>query len=376
MNEPEFVKRDSIIADEKYITWLGEIKQRYQKSQIKAAIRVNHTMLEFYWSLGRDIVALKAESKWGTGVLQQLSLDLKKMFPSEMGFSYRNIRYMRQWYSFYYHQVINWQQPIAKLEELNWQQPIAKTADSNCQQVIDELNFPAIFALVPWGHHIQIMSKSQSVDEALFYINQTIANNWSVTDLKYEIKGNLYARQGVAMTNFSDTLALPQQKLAQELIKSPYQLGFLKLQENHDEQELEEALVKNITRFLLELGQGFAFVGRQMELRMPDGQSYFPDLVFYHTRLKSYVLIELKAVKFIPEFVGKLNFYVSAADELLKAEDDKPTIGLLICREADKTTVEWAFRGLDRPLGVATYQIEQIVERTVKELECRNKNVQ
>lgn len=376
MNEPEFVKRDSIIADEKYITWLGEIKQRYQKSQIKAAIRVNHTMLEFYWSLGRDIVALKAESKWGTGVLQQLSLDLKKMFPNEMGFSYRNIRYMRQWYSFYYHQVINWQQPIAKLEELNWQQPIAKTADSNCQQVIDELNFPAIFALVPWGHHIQIMSKSQSVDEALFYINQTIANNWSVTDLKYEIKGNLYARQGVAMTNFSDTLALPQQKLAQELIKSPYQLGFLKLQENHDEQELEEALVKNITRFLLELGQGFAFVGRQMELRMPDGQSYFPDLVFYHTRLKSYVLIELKAVKFIPEFVGKLNFYVSAADELLKAEDDKPTIGLLICREADKTTVEWAFRGLDRPLGVATYQIEQIVERTVKELECRNKNVQ
>ena len=376
MNEPEFVKRDSIIADEKYITWLGEIKQRYQKSQIKAAIRVNHTMLEFYWSLGRDIVALKAESKWGTGVLQQLSLDLKKMFPNEMGFSYRNIRYMRQWYSFYYHQVINWQQPIAKLEELNWQQPIAKTADSNCQQVIDELNFPAIFALVPWGHHIQIMSKSQSVDEALFYINQTIANNWSVTDLKYEIKGNLYARQGVAMTNFSDTLALPQQKLAQELIKSPYQLGFLKLQENHDEQELEEALVKNITRFLLELGQGFAFVGRQMELRMPDGQSYFPDLVFYHTRLKSYVLIELKSVKFIPEFVGKLNFYVSAADELLKAEDDKPTIGLLICREADKTTVEWAFRGLDRPLGVATYQIEQIVERTVKELECRSKNVQ
>lgn len=376
MNEPEFVKRDSIIADEKYITWLGEIKQRYQKSQIKAAIRVNHTMLEFYWSLGRDIVALKAESKWGTGVLQQLSLDLKKMFPNEMGFSYRNIRYMRQWYSFYYHQVINWQQPIAKLEELNWQQPIAKTADSNCQQVIDELNFPAIFALVPWGHHIQIMSKSQSVDEALFYINQTIANNWSVTDLKYEIKGNLYARQGVAMTNFSDTLALSQQKLAQELIKSPYQLGFLKLQENHDEQELEEALVKNITRFLLELGQGFAFVGRQMELRMPDGQSYFPDLVFYHTRLKSYVLIELKAVKFIPEFVGKLNFYVSAADELLKAEDDKPTIGLLICREADKTTVEWAFRGLDRPLGVATYQIEQIVERTVKELECRSKNVQ
>ena len=257
---------------------------------------------------------------------------------------------------------------------LNWQQPIAKFADTNCQQIIGELNFPDIFALVPWGHHIQIVSKSQSVDEALFYINQTIANNWSRDELEGEIKSNLYARQGCALNNFSDTMALPQHQLAQEIIKSPYQFGFLNLKENHDEQELEEALVKNITRFLLELGQGFAFVGRQMELRMPDGQSYFPDLVFYHTRLKSYVLIELKAVKFIPEFVGKLNFYVSAADELLKAEDDKPTIGLLICREADKTTVEWAFRGLDRPLGVATYQIEQIVERTVKELEMNKKN--
>lgn len=364
MNEPEFVKRDSIIADDNYITWLGEIKQRYQKSQIKAAIRVNHTMLEFYWSLGRDIVALKAESKWGTGVLQQLSLDLKKMFPNETGFSYRNILYMKQWYSFYNEQII-------KLHQLG-----AEIPKSITHQLGAELEMPANFAFVPWKHHVQIVSKCSLLDEALFYINQTIANNWSRDELEGEIKSSLYNRQGVAMTNFSDTLALPQQKLAQELIKSPYQLGFLKLQENHDEQELEEALVKNITRFLLELGQGFAFVGRQMELRMPDGQSYFPDLVFYHTRLKSYVLIELKAVKFIPEFVGKLNFYVSAADELLKAEDDKPTIGLLICREADKTTVEWAFRGLDRPLGVATYQIEQIVERTVKELECRSKNVQ
>lgn len=364
MNEPEFVKRDSIIADDNYVKWLGEIKQRYQKSQIKAAVRVNHTMLEFYWSLGCDIVTLKAESNWGSGVLQQLSLDLKKLFPDETGFSYRNILYMKQWYSFYNEQII-------KLHQLG-----AEIPKSITHQLGAELEMPANFAFVPWKHHVQIVSKCSSLDEALFYINQTIANNWSRDELEGEIKSSLYVRQGVAMTNFSDTLALPQQKLAQELIKSPYQFGFLKLNENHDELELEEALVKNITRFLLELGQGFAFVGRQMELRMPDGQSYFPDLVFYHTRLKSYVLIELKAVKFIPEFVGKLNFYVSAADELLKAEDDKPTIGLLICREADKTTVEWAFRGLDRPLGVATYQIEQIVERTVKELEFRNKSVQ
>ena len=211
------------------------------------------------------------------------------------------------------------------------------------------------------------MSKSKSVDEALFYIKQTIANNWSITDLKYEMKGDLYARHSSALTNFSDTMTLPQQKLAQEVMKSPYQLGFLNLKQDHSEDDLEEALVKNITQFLLELGQGFAYVGRQMELVMPDGSTFVPDLVFYHTRLKCYIVVELKSVKFMPEFVGKLNFYVSAADELLKADDDKPTIGLLICREADKTTVEWAFRGLDRPLGVATYQIEQIVQRTILE---------
>ena len=366
-SKPEFVKRDGIIADGKYVEWLGELKQRYQRSQIKAAVRVNHSMLEFYWSLGRDIVALKAESQWGTGVLQQLSLDLKKMFPNETGFSYRNIRYMRQWYAFYYQRVTNWQQPIAKLAELNWQQPIAKFDEAIRQQPIDELVFPDAFALVPWGHHIQVMSKSKSVDEALFYIKQTIANNWSITDLKYEMKSDLYARHSNALTNFSDTMTLPQQKLAQEVMKSPYQLGFLNLKQDHSEDDLEEALVNNITRFLLELGQGFSYVGRQMELVMPDGSTFVPDLVFYHTRLKCYIVVELKSVKFMPEFVGKLNFYVSAADELLRADDDKPTIGLLICREADKTTVEWAFRGLDRPLGVATYQIEQIVQRTILE---------
>ena len=369
-NKPEFVTRDGIIADGKYVEWLGELKQRYQRSRIKAAVQVNHSMLEFYWSLGRDIVALKAESQWGSGVLQQLSLDLKKMFPNEKGFSYRNIRYMRQWYSFYSQQVANWQQLAANLGETKWQQPAAKFS----HQLSDELEMPEAFALIPWFHHIQIASKSKTVDEALFYIKQTIANNWSRSDLEYEMKGDLYARHNSALTNFSDTMTLPQQKLAQEVMKSPYQLGFLNLKQDHNEDDLEEALVKNITQFLLELGQGFAYVGRQMELVMPDGSTFVPDLIFYHTRLKCYIVVELKSVKFIPEFVGKLNFYVSAADELLKADDDKPTIGLLICREADKTTVEWAFRGLDRPLGVATYQIEQIVQRTILEDKLKKQN--
>ncbi len=370
-SKPEFVKRDGIIADNKYVEWLGELKQRYQRSQIKAAVRVNHSMLEFYWSLGRDIVALKAESQWGSGVINQLSLDLRKMFPGKSGFSARNIWDIKRWYLFYYHEVTKLRQLIAESGETKlrqpvaefWQQPVAEIR----QQPIDELVFPDAFALVPWGHHIQVMSKSKSVDEALFYIKQTIANNWSIADLKHEMKTDLYARHSSALTNFSDTMTLPQQKLAQEVMKSPYQLGFLKLKQDHSEDDLEEALVNNITQFLLELGQGFSYVGRQMELVMPDGSTFVPDLVFYHTRLKCYIVVELKSVKFMPEFVGKLNFYVSAADELLKADDDKPTIGLLICREADKTTVEWAFRGLDRPLGVATYQIEQIVQRTILE---------
>ena len=362
-SRPEFVKRDSIIADGKYVEWLGELKQRYQRSQIKAAVQVNHSMLEFYWSLGRDIVALKAESQWGSGFFNQLSLDLKKIFPGESGFSVTNLKYMKRWYLFYFEQVTNRQQLIDELGGAKWHELSAEIR----QQPIDELAFPDAFALVPWGHHIQVMSKSKSVDEALFYIKQTIANNWSLADLEHELKTDLFSRHSSALTNFSDTMTLPQQKLAQEVMKSPYQLGFLKLKQDHSEDDLEEALVKNITQFLLELGQGFAYVGRQMELIMPDGSTFVPDLIFYHTRLKCYVVVELKSVKFIPEYVGKLNFYVSAADELLKADDDKPTIGLLICREADKTTVEWAFRGLDRPLGVATYQIEQIVQRTILE---------
>ncbi len=361
-NKPEFVTRDGIIADGKYVEWLGELKQRYQRSQIKAAVHVNHTMLEFYWSLGRDIVALKAESQWGSGVLQQLSLDLKKMFPNETGFSYRNILYMKKWYSFYNERDTKMQQVAAEMPQTKMQQAAAKL-----HQPAAESEMPEEFALIPWFHHVQIITQCQSIDEAIFYIQQTIANNWSRSELEHEIKTDLYSRHSSALTNFSDTMTLPQQKLAQEVMKSPYQLGFLNLKQDHSEEDLEEALVNNITRFLLELGQGFSYVGRQMELVMPDGSTFVPDLVFYHTRLKCYIVVELKSVKFMPEFVGKLNFYVSAADELLRADDDKPTIGLLICREADKTTVEWAFRGLDRPLGVATYQIEQIVQRTILE---------
>ena len=371
MTTPHFVNRDSMFADSDYVQWLSELKQRYRQSQAKAAVHVNHGMLEFYWSLGRDIVALKAESKWGSNILQQLSADLKEAFPKQTGFSYTNIKYMRQWYSFYYEQITNRQQPVGEIESINRQQPVGEMENQNRQQPADEMVMPDKFAFVPWGHHIELISKCHSLQEAFFYINQVINGNWSRGRLEDEIKGDLFARQGGAITNFDNTLPAQQQTLAQEILKSPYNFAFLEIQKEHDEKQLEEALISNITRFLLELGQGFSFVGRQMELQMPGGQTFYPDLIFYHIPQHRYVVVELKAVKYIPEFAGKLNFYVTAVDQLMKGEGDNPTVGLVICKSTDKTVVEWSLKDICKPLGVATYQLEEVVERTVREIEAQ-----
>lgn len=352
-NKPHFIRRDGIIADKKYIEWLTRIKKRFQSSQIKAAMQVNTTALEFNWSLGRDLVEMKAEEIWGKGVVKQLSLDLRNMYPDVKGLSMNNLYYMRRWYNFY-------KKAIEDHPELFYQ----------AGKII---GMPPIFGLVPWRHHVEIISHSVNVDEALFYINHSINGNWSRARLGNELASHLYERQGKAITNFNNQPALPQGDLAQDILKDPYDFSFLSIGKDYTERDLENALVENITRFLLELGKGFAFVGRQMELQMPDGKSYFPDLIFYHVRLKCYVVVELKIVEFMPEFAGKLNFYVSAADELLKQADDNPSIGLLICKGHDKTTVEWSFRGIDRPIGVASYQLEEVVVRTIAEMNA-NKN--
>ena len=368
---PQFVNRTSMLTDSDYVQWLSELKQRYRQSQAKAAVHVNHGMLGFYWSLGRDIVALKAESKWGSDFYNQLSIDLKQTFPQQKGFSVTNLKYIKRWYLFYYEQIIIRQQVIDELEVTNRQQAVGEMEDQIRQQAADELEMPAKFAFVPWGHHIELISKCHSLQEAFFYINQVINGNWSRGRLEDEIKGDLFARQGGAITNFDNTLPVQQQTLAQEILKSPYNFAFLEIQKEHDEKQLEEALISNITRFLLELGQGFSFVGRQMELQMPGGQTFYPDLIFYHIPQHRYVVVELKAVKYIPEFAGKLNFYVTAVDQLMKGEGDNPTVGLVICKSTDKTVVEWSLKDICKPLGVATYQLEEVVERTVREIEAQ-----
>ena len=366
MNDnPTFVYRDGMIADREYVQWLSEVKTRFRQSQIKASIRVNTAMLELYWSIGRDLVRMRAEERWGTGLVKQFALDMREAFPDATGFSYRNIRYMRQWYSFYYTEISKWQQVAAKTENSKWQQTAAKFG----QQATDYMEMPVIFGQIPWFHHVQIISNCHTCEEAFFYINKVIQEGWSRSQLEHQIETQLYSRQGSAVSNFERTLPAMQSKLAQEILKDPYEFGFLAMKAKYDERDLEDALVSNVTRFLLELGKGFSYVGRQMELQMPGGQTFFPDLVFYHIPQHRYVIIELKAVKYIPDFAGKLNFYVTAADELLRGDGDNPSVGLLICKSTDKTVVEWSLKDINKPLGVATYQLQEVVDRTVAELE-------
>ncbi len=380
-NKTTFISRDIMTADEGYVQWMADIKQRFRQSQLKAAVRVNTTMLEFYWSVGRDLVALRAEERWGSGVVKQFALDMRQAFPNETGFSYSNVKYMKQWYLYYYERVIKCQQAAnekshqlgGQLEVVEKSQQIAGQIDilKKGQQPAGQLEMPEIFGRIPWFHHVQIISKCKTLDDALFYIDRVVAEGWSRSKLENQIAANLYGSQGAAVNNFASTLPSTQSQLAKELLKDPYHFDFLSMEEEYVEKDLEDALVSKVTQFLLELGKGFSYVGRQMELQMPGGQTFFPDLLFYHIPQHRYVVVELKVVKFIPEFAGKLNFYVSAVDELLRAEGDNPTVGLIICKSSDKTVVEWSLKDISKPLGVSTYQLEQVVARTVRELEQR-----
>ena len=373
---PSFVYRDGMTADKEYVEWLSEVKTRFRQCQIKAAIRVNTTMLELYWSIGRDLVALRAEERWGAGVVKQFALDMRQAFPDATGFSHTNVKYMKQWYSFYFEQFAKSHQVDGQLTATGKSQQVGGQLEltEKSQQVVGQLEIPEVLGQVPWGHHIQIISKCKSINEAFFYINKITTEGWSRALLEHQLASNLYEIQGSAITNFDVTLPTSQSKLAKELLKQEYDLSFITVEEVKKEKDLENALANNITRFLLELGRGFSYVGRQIELQMPGGQTYFPDLVFYHIPQHRYVVVELKAVKFIPEFAGKLNFYVTAADKLLRGEGDNPSVGLLICKSTDKTIVEWSLQDIQKPLGVASYQLQEVVERTIAELENMKKH--
>lgn len=354
-NEPRIVSVKDFRIDADYTSWLSEIKRRYISAQIKASIKINTEKLCFNWSVGRDLVTRKAEEKWGSGVVEQLSLDLQEAFPKAKGFGTTNLWSMKKWYLFF-----SSPEAIEKLHQAGGELPgYANQIFIKLHQTGGESELPLLLGLVPWRHQVNIITKCKSIDEAIFYLRECILGGWSRQTLDNSLKAMLYKTQGKAISNFGEYLPEAQSRMAQEITKDNYDFGFITVPVNYKEEQLEAALEQNITRFLLELGTGFAFVGRQKEL-IVGNRTRRIDMLFYHIRLKAYIVVELKVKPFDPEYAGKLNFYVNAVDELLKGPDDNPTIGLLICSDKNETEVRWAFKGIQTPMGVASYDNVQI----------------
>lgn len=315
-----------------YGNWLKELKDKIRSSQIKASISVSQTLIELYWDIGKDLIEKQKNSDWGSNFIEQLSIDLKHEFPEINGFSRRNLYAIRQWYLFY-----------SKQFEF----------------------VPQVVAQIPWGHNRLIINKIKDIDKAIFYTKSTTENSWGRDTLESQIDNKLYERKGNALTHFTKTLPEPLSDLANQTIKDPYNFDFLGLEEEAQEREIEHQLIHRITDFLLELGKGFAFVGRQFKIEISE-TDYFIDMLFYHLDLRCYVVIELKAVKFKPEFSGKLNFYLSAVDSLIKKPEDNPTIGILLCKTKDSIEAEFALRDINKPIGIADYKLTQAIPDSLK----------
>lgn len=356
LESPQMVTSHDIHIDTEYAEWIAEVKHRYRSAQVKAAVKVNAEKLLWNWQMGRDLVQKKAEERWGAGIVEQVSLDLRREFPDSSNFSARNLWYMKQWYLFYTENMEKLKQLVSEILPSNEYEKKLQQIDDAAEKLKQPVSeFPLPFACVPWGHHVRIVQHSESVEEALFYVSYTIKEGVSRNVLERVMKDNLYNKRGKAPNNFPQHLTPQLAQLAQQVVKENYDFGFATVSnEKYDESELEEALHENITALLLEMGNGFAFLGKQREI-IVGGRSRKIDLLFYHIRLRCYVVCELKAKPFEPEYAGKLNFYVNAIDELIKQPDDNPTIGLLICSDMNRADVQWSFKGIQTPMGVATY---------------------
>lgn len=318
-----------------FAQWVKTLKNEIRTAQIKAAVKVNSGMLQMYWNLGKEITERQKTANWGDGFLKELSRELMAEFPDMKGFSYRNLKYIRQWFLFYNQEGSIGQQVVAQLGE-------------------------DIFFSVPWGHHLYIMSSCKDINKAVFYLQKTVENGWSRAVLLNFLDTDLYERQGKAVNNFSRFLPDTQSELAQQTLKDPYTFDFITLTENYKERELEDALTGNITRFLIELGQGFAYVGRQVPLEVGD-ETLFADLLFYHLELRCYVVIELKACKFKPAFIGQLGTYVSAVNHLKKKPTDNATIGLIVCKTKDDVMAQYSLESSSQPIGISEYELSKLI---------------
>lgn len=316
---------------ENYDDFLRDLKERIANAQVKAALAVNRELVLLYWQIGQDILTRQQQHGWGAKVIERLAKDLRKAFPEMKGFSRTNLLYMRAF---------------------------AETYPD--EQIVQQLA-----GQIPWFHNCVLLDKVKDPAERIWYVRATIECGWSRTILVHQIESGLYRRQGQAITNFDRALPQPQSELAQQLLKDPYNFDFLSLGKEVQERELERALVNHIRDFLLELGVGFAFVGSQYPIEV-SGREYRMDLLFYHFRLHCFVVIDLKTVEFEPEFSGKMNFYISAVDNLLRSSGDEKTIGIILCKTKDKTIVEYALQDMQKPIGVSTYQISDALPESLQ----------
>ncbi|MBE7380477.1 MAG: DUF1016 family protein [Leptolyngbya sp. SIO1E4] len=318
--------------EENYFALLNDLKSRIRSAQIKAALAVNKELILLYWQIGQEILTRQETEGWGSKVIERLAKDLKREFPDITGFSTRNLKYMRSFAGAY----------------------------------PDEALVQRCVAQLPWRHNIALLSKLKEPEVRFWYAQKAIEYGWSRDILVMQIESNLFGRQGGAITNFASTLPSPQSDLAQQLIKDPYNFDFLTISKDAQERELERGLVDRIRDFLLELGVGFAFIGNQYPI-VVDDKEYRMDLLFYHARLHCYVVIDLKMGEFEPEFSGKMNFYVSAVDNYLCTEGDNRTIGIILCRSKQRTTVEFALQDLQKPIGVSTYRLNQALPEALRD---------
>jgi len=338
------------------------LKTRVRSAQLKAAVAVNRELIQLYWDIGRLIVERQDEEGWGKNVVERLADDIQREFPGLGGFSRSNVFRMRAFYTAY--AKAEAVQPRAATESRGKKvaQAVRQLAVEKVAQAVRQIehsDVPETLAGIPWGHNIVLLQKLTDNPERLWYAAKAVEHGWSRAVLTVQIETDLYGRQGKAVTNFSATLPSPQSDLAQQTLKDPYVFDFLTLSEGAHERELESGLVDHVQKFLLELGAGFAFVGRQVHLAVGDDDFYL-DLLFYHLKLRCFVVIDLKMQKFTPEDAGKLNFYLSAVDSQLRHPDDEPAIGLVLCKTRDRVIAEYALRDINKPIGVAEWQTKLV----------------
>ena len=339
----------ALTLPEDYGEFIETLSERVASAQLSASRAVNQELVSLYWDIGRMIALKQQEASWGNAVVERIAADLQTAWPDRDGFSRTNVFRMRSFYLAYSQGVTVVPQPVGQLAQAAESQEIGKVP-----QAVGQL--PPALAVIPWGHNISLVEKLDNTEARLWYAHQTTMNGWSRAVLVHQIESDLFGRQGAAITNFQRALPAPQSDLAAELIKDPYHFGFLGLTKGISERQLEESLTTRLTDFLMELGKGFAFVGRQYPLHVAE-QDFYLDLLFYHLDLRCFVVIDLKVEPFKPEFAGKMSFYLSAVDDQLAKDGDQPSIGLILCKEHNQLMVEYTLRNVPKPVGVASYQL-------------------